>query len=183
MSDTDTETKHRKKAVTMTKRSLDYLRKHGYVAAVVEQWIRFPKRENGKMVFHNGQPVMDQTKRDLFNLADIVAIHAPDQHTGIKQGTLFVQSTTIPNQAARIDKIKGVPVAYDILRAGNQIEVHGWAKKGARGARKLWQVTVTKLWLVNGVMATDAELREEVEDSGETAKNLFTSNQTEEDDF
>jgi len=112
---------------TPTQRSLDYLRKQGFIANVVEQTIHFPDRE------HPGK--MKMFKRDLFNLFDILAA-APGK------GIIGVQTTSRSNQQARIQKIMGTREADIWLEAGGQIHVHGWALAGARGKRKLWEVSV-----------------------------------------
>lgn len=107
-----------------TQRTLTHLRKHGWTAAVVEKWI-------------------PQTKRrlDLFGGIDVV---------GIRPGeTIGVQSTTAANQAARLTKLKAEPRIRCWLEAGNQLVVHGWSKRGAKGKRKLWDVTVTALTLAD----------------------------------
>lgn len=112
---------------TPTQRSLDYLRKQGYTAAVVEQTIHFPDKQNpGKMTMF---------KRDLFNLFDILAFKP-----GI--GFLGVQTTSRSNQQSRIQKIAGSREADKWLETGGHIHVHGWAKAGAKGKRKLWEVSV-----------------------------------------
>jgi len=53
------------------------------------------------------------------------------------------QATTTANQAARVAKILALESAGAWWKAGGDIQVHGWGKKGLRGKRKLWQLTVT----------------------------------------
>lgn len=114
--------------VTCTKRSLDLLRRHGYIAAVTEQNVHIPDRE------HPGKTVM--FKRDLWNLADLVAVREDEQ------GTTYVQTTTTAHQADRIAKVQGLDVARVLLKSGNQIHVHGWMKSRKTGR---WTVTVTRI--------------------------------------
>jgi hypothetical protein len=98
-----------------TKRSLDLLREDGFTVAIVERWNPFAK-----------------VRQDLFGFIDLVAI-APTR------GIIGVQTTTGDHMAERIDKIKAEPKAEIWLASGGRIIVHGWAKKGARGKRKLWE--------------------------------------------
>ncbi len=53
------------------------------------------------------------------------------------------QATTTANQAARLGKILALGSAEAWVKAGGQVVVHGWTKRGARNKRKLWQVTIT----------------------------------------
>jgi len=102
-----------------TQRSLDQLRKRGYVCYVVEHYNAFAK-----------------VRRDLFGFIDIVAIH-PE-----KQGVLGVQTTTGSNLAARETKAKALPAYYLWTQAGNTIEFHGWRKIGKPPR---WQPLVRRL--------------------------------------
>src|ERR1700690_1959530 len=112
---------------TMTKRSMDWLRGRGYSVTLVEQWILFPDRATGKTV---------KIRRDAFGFCDIACVHP--EHVG----TLYVQTTTRVNQASRRNKILLAPAAVVVLQSANRIHVHGWAQVGARGRRKLWEVSV-----------------------------------------
>ena len=106
-----------------TVRSLALLRKNGYSAQVTEKWNPYAK-----------------IRIDLFGFIDIVAIKEGED------GVVGVQTTTAAGFSARYKKILGIPAARIWLEAGNKILLHGWAKKGARGKRKLWQ-TVDR-WIV-----------------------------------
>ena len=111
---------------TPTQRSLEYLRKQGYIVGIVEQTIHFPdKQRPGKMTMF---------KRDLFNIFDLVAA-GPG-------GIIGVQTTSRSNQQSRIQKIQGSREADKWLAAGGHIHVHGWKLAGARGKRKTWEVMV-----------------------------------------
>ena len=109
-----------------TQRSLDYLRKNGYLAAVIEQWITFPdKKIPGKMI---------RIKRDVFG-ADILFFHPETGEVGL------CQTTTRANQSARIGK-SALNVDVNKWLKHHTFVVHGWALAGARGKRKLWEVSV-----------------------------------------
>jgi hypothetical protein len=102
-----------------TARSLSYLREQGYVCDVVERKIP------GTFITH-----------DFLGIFDILAVH-PAQ-----QGVLGVQTTSATNQASRRTKVQESGHLSTWLAAGNRAHIHGWAKRGVRGARKLWSVTV-----------------------------------------
>jgi hypothetical protein len=98
--------------MTPTGRSLDLLRREGYLPAVVERWIP-------------GAGV----RSDLWHFADILAVHPRDRLF------LLVQVTTAGHLAHRLAKAKRRPELAAWLRAGGRFEVHGWARRGDR-----WQV-------------------------------------------
>jgi hypothetical protein len=96
-----------------TARTLAYLRRGGWLAAVVESWVP-------------GANV----RRDLFGFADLLACHPRDGMF------LLVQTTTADHVAHRLAKAKRRPELTLWLRAGGLFEVHGWARD--RGGR--WSV-------------------------------------------
>jgi len=98
-----------------TRRSLLLLRKHGYTAQVVERYNPYAK-----------------VRIDLFGFIDICCIKNGEQ------GVVGVQTTSASGLSARYKKILGIPEAKIWLATGNRILLHGWAKKGPRGKRKLW---------------------------------------------
>lgn len=98
------------------------LEKQGYTARVTEHWNHYAK-----------------IRQDLYGFIDIVALH-PERH-----GILGVQTTTIANITARVEKIKAIPVARLWLTCGNTIEVHGWDKIDGR-----WVPRAHEIHLVNG---------------------------------
>lgn len=102
-------------ATSPTKRSLDECKRRGWIAAVVEQTI--PRTF---------------IKRDMFGCIDIVAI-APDGIIGIQ-----ATSNNGGNHSARIAKIHAEPRMQSWCKAGARLLVWSWAKRGARGERKLW---------------------------------------------
>jgi hypothetical protein len=97
---------------TPTQRTRDWLKRRGITSQIVERWNAFAK-----------------VRQDLFGFCDIVALGGR---------IVAIQVTSGSNVAARIEKIYDTPAARDWLKAGGQIEVHGWRKAGDRGKRKLW---------------------------------------------
>jgi len=90
-----------------TSRTLDQLRKEGYLAGVVERYIA-PRKMS----------------IDLFGVLDIVALHPAEK-------TLGVQCTSGPNVASRIAKLqahKNLPILWE---CGWRVEVWGWRKNAA----------------------------------------------------
>ncbi len=107
-----------------TQRSLKELRRLGWTCQVVERFCRFSKR-----------------RIDLFGFIDIVAISAECGYI------MAVQSTTTANQANRIAKILAEPRAKEWIQSSGRLFVHGWAKRGAKGKRKLWALCETEIEL------------------------------------
>lgn len=97
-----------------TKRTLDWLRDHGFDAGVVERFNSFTKRRN-----------------DLFGWIDIVAFKG--------SLTVGVQATSSDNLAARITKSADIPqCAAWTKEGGRRAWFFGWRKGGAAGTRKVW---------------------------------------------
>lgn len=110
--------------ISPTQRSLAYLRNLGYKAFVVEKVLPYSYR-----------------KIDFAGFADILAFKP-----GIP-GVLAVQTTSSSNISAHRRKYEDDKVISgnieDWLAAENKFDLHGWSKRGARGKRKIWGVTVT----------------------------------------
>lgn len=98
-----------------TQRSLKYMRDQGCIAAVVEKYNQYAK-----------------VRQDLFGFIDVVAV-MPGQ-----RGVIGIQTTTASNAASRMLKVLSEPRALAWVQAGNSIQIHGWAKRGARGKAKRW---------------------------------------------
>lgn len=96
-----------------TARSLAKLRAEGWVAGVVERYCSFTRR-----------------RHDLFGFLDIVCVRGPE--------VLGVQTTSDANAAARMKKAIAQPEFSAWMQGGRRFVVHGWAKKGGKGKRKLW---------------------------------------------
>jgi hypothetical protein len=104
-----------------TRRSLKHLRDNGYLADVVERWLNFPGMKFPRRI-------------DLFGIVDIVAVREDSSiNTGYE--ILFVQTTDHTSFSKHRDKI----VAHkNYKRLRGLIHLHGWAKRGPRGGRKVW---------------------------------------------
>jgi hypothetical protein len=99
--------------VTPTARTLELLRRSGYLVAVVESWV---PRVNAR--------------RDLFGFADVLAV-SPHREPRF----LLVQATTTDHVAGRLTKARGCPALRTWLQAGGAFVVDGWFKRDGR-----WQV-------------------------------------------
>lgn len=119
--------------VSPTERTLKYLRKDlGMVAQVVERW---------------NQAV--GIRQDVYGFGDILA-HSEDR------GVWLVQATSAPNMSARVRKIRDEPRSWSWLRSGGRIVVIGWAKRGAKGKRKLWTPRLVEVLLTQEVELEEA---------------------------
>lgn len=88
-----------------TSRSKQMLEKDGYKVWIVEQTIRIPGRT---------------FKRDLFNGFDLLCVKGKE--------TLAVQTTTLSNLGARIDKLAANQFVPFLREAGWVLHAHGWRK-------------------------------------------------------
>lgn len=109
-----------------TQRSLDYCRKHGWTAGVVEKWNPHAR-----------------IRQDLFGCIDMIVLDD-------EQGPLAVQATSGSGHAARRKKSIAEPRLKTWLESPARFEVWSWSKKGPRGKRKTWTlrreaITVTDL--------------------------------------
>jgi hypothetical protein len=112
-----------------TTRSLAFHRKNGHTAAVVEKSIPWPRPRG--------------TKIDLFGFGDVLSFDL--------DAVTITQTTSTPNVHSRIQKTIANPLATKWLDGQRRrIEVHGWAKRGPRGKRKLWTLTRYMLSLHGG---------------------------------
>jgi hypothetical protein len=150
------------KKVTTTARSKRFLEAKGFKVALVERTARIPDRrpsaKPGAQIFQ---------KWDAFSFADLIAVHPA------LRGTLYVQTTSRDNQAARRQKVLEQEATLVIMKAGNMIEVHGWAKVGGRGQRKLWQVSRFVLALEHPDTLVWTEYTAHVDEDGIEEKQLF----------
>jgi len=113
-----------------TQLSMKNLAKRGYIAAVVERWNQWTK-----------------IRQDLFGFADIIAYTATTD--GMRR-IVLVQTTTAANMSARRKKIQESKHAHWWLLSGGDIELHGWAKMGPRGKRKVWTLKMGTFSPVDG---------------------------------
>jgi hypothetical protein len=104
--------------LTPTGRTLVFLRRAGFLAAVVESWVRGAN-----------------LRRDLFGFPDVLAFHRDGLF-------LLVQVTTADHLADRLAKAKARPELAAWLRAGGRFRVDGWYR-GKKGKWQVKQVEVT----------------------------------------
>ena len=112
-----------------TARSLDLLRKEGYLAAVVERFNQFSMK-----------------RIDLYGVIDICAIRA-DQ-----PGVWGIQATSTANLSSRVKKALEEPTLKVWLQAKNRFSCWGWAKRGKQGERKLWTLRQINFTLDSNMM-------------------------------
>lgn len=129
----------RKKGTSPTARTLAECRKRGWIAGVVEQFVRFPPPGH---------------KVDLFGVIDIVAVVPPepdydcldvDGNTRMRPGAILaIQATAGAGgaHAARRAKILAEPRARQWVDAGARLELWSWALQGDRGKAKRWKLRV-----------------------------------------
>lgn len=96
---------------TPTQRSLKKLRDEGYEPWIVERYNSF-----------------SQTRLDLWNALDIIAINGRD--------VVGVQTTSGANLAQRVAKLRQNPLMPLILASGIRVELHGWRKLRSRAKKR-----------------------------------------------
>lgn len=123
-----------------TQRSIAWLKAQGWQVARTEHWNSFAK-----------------IRQDVWGFADALGCHAQKIYgQPIGGEPVFMQDendialfqfTTTPNMSAREAKIRASKEAAYWLRCGGKIYVYGWAKRGARGKRKVWTLTEREISL------------------------------------
>ncbi len=97
-----------------TARTLDLLRRRGYVAEVVERWLARIER-----------------RKDFLGCVDIVAAKAGEP-------VLAVQATSLANVSARLKKAGRAPALRAWLATEHAtFQVWGWCRRGGRWAVKI----------------------------------------------
>jgi hypothetical protein len=110
-------------------RSLKYLRQEGWTCCSVEKWL--PPR--GTMKF--GRRI------DALGFGDLLACHSHRHRFTYNEGEIaLVQTTTLANMNAHKAKILALPEFAKWKAANGLVLLHGWAKRGPRGKRKLWML-------------------------------------------
>lgn len=109
-------------AATPTKRTLDALRKEGWLVAVVERWNPHAK-----------------IRQDLFGFIDVLAIR-----DGV---TLAVQACAGSGHSKRREKILAEPRAAAWCRGDRFLEIWSWSQRGERGKRKVWTPRIEPITL------------------------------------
>lgn len=119
MEQVEQEKPKKKKGKSPTQRSLEYLRKAGYLPAVVEKWNP-----------HAG------IRQDLYGFIDVVAIRRDE--------TLAVQACSGAggDPAERVRKISEHPNVARVREANWRIMVHAW-RKNAQGRWVLREIDVS----------------------------------------
>jgi hypothetical protein len=109
--------------MTPTQRTLKHYRDEGFAVAVAEYW-----------------HAQARIRRDLFGFIDCVALHPTE-------GIIALQCCAGASHSARRAKLLSEPNVEAWLRAGGRVQVVSWAKRGARGDRKLWTPRVEEIEL------------------------------------
>jgi len=110
-----------------TQRTLNLLRKDGYIAQVVERWNPYAK-----------------VRQDLFGIIDVLAMHS--EVTGV----VGIQATSYSNISSRVQKTMQSEHIKTWLQAGNGFYVHGWKKKGSR-----WECHMREFSIVGNTVVVD----------------------------
>jgi hypothetical protein len=107
----------KRSSISATQRTLKEMRRLGYRTAIVEKW--------------NPHAFVRQ---DLYGIIDVLGIKA--------RKILGIQSTTRANTGAHVHKLleDNRQALSDWLDAGGLFELWSWAKVGAKGKRKHWEV-------------------------------------------
>lgn len=117
--------------MTPIQRTQKLLKEQGYIVANCERKMPCtPAGFKGRLI-----------TQDLFGFIDTLAIknvphYLPD--------LLAVQTTSGAHHADHIAKIHAAP-AFFMLRRVMRIEIWSWAKRGARGKRKVWTLRKEQL--------------------------------------
>lgn len=111
--------------MTPTSRTLNWCRKQGWIAGVVEHWI--PRL---------------RIRRDLFGVFDVIAAGP-----GLIYG---IQTTSGSNVSKRLDKIAGTPEAKVWIESGGAILVHGWRRPTK--TRRKWSLRIVEASVQDGII-------------------------------
>lgn len=96
-------------------RSIAYLKSKGYHVHKTEYWNSFARK-----------------RIDFGGFADAIA------YSDFERGCLAINFTTTGNISGHIKKYETNDNLKAWFRAGNRFVIHGWAKRGPRGKRKIW---------------------------------------------
>jgi hypothetical protein len=114
-----------------TQRSLDYLRKRGLIAAVVERFNHYAGPPDAKCQVCGKNKI--GVRQDLFGIFDIIAVDPQ------KRLTIAVQTTSGSNLSARRRKLLDSGEAMVCMAAGWKILLHAWAKHKIIRGGKAWK--------------------------------------------
>lgn len=135
-------------------RTLELLRKEGWMAEMTEYWTHRPAGPDRETVtartihgqrvtlgpVRSGPPLwIRANRRDLWGFGDVLAMR--------EGALLLVQATTTDNQAARVRKITRdcAEAARLWLSTGARCEVWGWKRYEKAVSRRLWRETRTPI--------------------------------------
>lgn len=121
-----------KSKVSPSARSLQELRRQGYIGQSVEKRIPY-----------------SFITQDYIHCIDIIAFRENE--------VIGVQATTTTHITHRFNKALTVPELVGWLKAGCKFQVWGWSKKGPRGKKKHWTLTQRNLYLSDFPATTLAE--------------------------
>lgn len=113
-----------------TAKTLAYYRREGYTAQVVERFNPFSK-----------------TRKDLFNIIDVIAIH-PIVHS-LGGGIVGIQACAGASHATRKKKCMADPLLRRWLQSGGIFKLVSWSKRGKAGKRKVWVPRVESVTLAD----------------------------------
>ncbi len=99
--------------------SLARLRRDGFTCDIVERWVKVP-----------GQDI----RRDCFHCGDVLAVRAIDK------AFVLIQTTSISNLPARVEKSRRQPELVEWIGAGGKFWLHGWVRREGG-----WAVKVVEL--------------------------------------
>jgi hypothetical protein len=122
----------KKRAPLPSARTKQFFQKLGFDIGDTEQKLRIPGR--------------GMITRDLFGFADLVAIHPQ------LSGSWFIQTTTRPHAANRIQKALINPVLPRLLLGGNRFVVQSWAKQKKKSQTLHWWSKIEALMLGNSLL-------------------------------
>lgn len=106
-------------------RSMNVLRKMGYMVACAEYWSPFDRR-----------------RHDLFGFADLIALPEIKPTEQFPDKTILAIQCVNTHLREHIEKIQANDAAKRWLLTGNDIIIHEWRKLSAngRGSRKVWKL-------------------------------------------
>lgn len=107
---------------SLTARTLNRLRKLGFLAATFERWIAPVKRH-----------------QDLFGVADVLGVYPRDRLV------LLVQCTSAAHVGDRLKRIQDRPELPALLKAGVQVQVWGWRQVAGKWRLKVVDVRAEDL--------------------------------------
>lgn len=139
-------------------RSLELLRRAGYICAIVEKTIPY------KFI-----------KQDLFGFIDIVALKAGER------GVLGVQSTTDGNRCKHRITLEKLPALKLWLSCGNRLTLHVWGKAKFKTKSNAWskgsrwraiEVPISEERLLSMAQSSEDALREKAEKEARLSMGL-----------